>query len=67
MERIRNFIKKGGVIVWSELDGTRATWVGEPKDFLIEETDNGLNVYRCNEDEYKKPQKGFLKAKGFLG
>ncbi len=63
MEIINQFKKKGGEILWTEKGG-RATWVGKPDKFLMDGDDN---VYRCSEEEWENPPKGFIKMLAFFG
>jgi hypothetical protein len=65
MQMIHHFKHIGGKIVWDECGGIRASWVGEPKIFLLEQSTN--EVYRCSDDEWNQPPRGFVRAKGFLG
>lgn len=65
MEVINNFAKKGGIILWDEINGVRRSWVGEHKRFLLH-TETG-EVYRCSDQEWNDHGKQFVKAMGFYG
>jgi hypothetical protein len=64
MEIIPNFTFKGGVLVWSELNGIKSSYSGIPQKGLCD--DRG-NVYRCCKEEFDGdlPQ-GFHRVKFFL-
>lgn len=65
MTIVHRFKHIGGTLVWTENGGIRATWIGEAKIFLLEQSTN--EVYRCSDEEWNEPPKGFVRAKGFLG
>lgn len=60
MEKINNFKKKGGVVVWIDGEGAQATYRGKPRKFLM---DKFGDVYRCDATEYWNSPEGFTRIK----
>lgn len=74
MEKINQFKRKGGIVLWIEGFGSQATGIGEPQKMLIdmESADPGeispdRDVYRCTDDEWNNPPDHLTRCKVFFG